>query len=1056
MKKLKLFPFYDNNFFEAADEITDFLINTPSFGRQCDIDAVHVFKETVNTTVIVPTNRVRYLLQFFILLSFKNKLSSGKTAAFIPNIKTIGEVADEFNDFAMLEILKANDVITAAHTDDSGAKIKRFINYEDKNIIIYDILRGYKELPQENINAVFSLSEDISMLLNDFYGYNVDIEGLGSAFTAGDYASDLLNLICGYEGIERQFELIVKTDAAYKEKLKDLNLIDGALLTGSFVNEKIEPPLYLRELLGLPSDGFRSVSDLVFKKYYSNKNIFVALINDVPPMQINFLNRLKKSAKNFTVILPYIYPDITKDIYPGYSIYFDFIAKMNADKCMDSVQIKKGKIRSDKVIAKLDIANSLFCLNGESRQPENNKRNTGKWDNVRIVSGLTVQEEVNNVCALIKKDLLNGIKPQEIIVVLMEKSYAEPLYSTFAEFEFNANFLVPLSVFNDKDVLYFYKAVEMVNCNFNYKKIINFLYLRGDNQDIINYIVRAKDELNISDSRDNLSNLINHMKDPVSSNGGIKEIITEKLENLRTYVYIDINTPLSFKEFLIYLRKLTAFLFPAGCDNQFILRVMKAVAYYDILLNSGNNSHEFKFNFREFFLLITKFIKSYEMSPMVHNAGITVMGKLEGRYSFAKSAYIMGLSEDYFPAKKPKDYLLTPKIKEKLGMPSYEKLELFQKSHFLSYMMLFDTVTFSYPVNIKGKKRLKSPYLFFIEDKLTNCVVDNADDMRHAKKIGGLNATKKTDITSLSPGAIVNYVKCGYKFYLDNVVRIKKPYWDFEEKSPLIYGNIVHAAMKQFLDLHIKPLIERDKPGDVLSFSKEIDSNQTIYLDKLKEIITCDQGFNLLPYKHRENANKMLELIFLRFLRDMQAKVEKFGFNRLNTEFTKEREIFFNDNDGLSVAKIRLNGRIDLILSRDGAIGNANDKNIAWIYDFKTGNIQESGFAECAKNFADNNIADAEIKNANDYLSSIQLYTYAYMLSDKYNVLGGSYVMLSNSANAQKTGYIKDIKHDDAGHMFGDATGRLLKQIVSGEDDLTPNRKNKNNCTYCDYLNICY
>ncbi len=1097
MKKLKLFPFYDNNFLETADEITDFLIKTSSYDCHRNINTVNIFKETNNTTVIVPTNRVRYLLKFFILLSFKNKLGNDKDVAFIPNIKTMNEVVDEFNDFAMLEILKGNDTITATHANstkpaiDNSAKIAH-INREDKNIIIYDILRRYKELPQENIGAIFSLAEDITMLLNDFYGYNVDIEGISNAlaitgsvgsltddssYVHDPRLSDLLNLICGYKGIEGQFELIVKVDAAYKGRLKDLNLIDGTLLMSGFVNDNIKPTSYLCTLFGLSADNFKLITGLVFKKYYGDKNIFIALINDVPPVQINFLNKLKNSAKNFTVILPYVYPDIKKDAHPGYSIYFDFISKLGADKDMDKIQIKENKTINEPRVAmsvsghakhsdildrykiKMDIANSLFCLESDNRESKDAKGNTAKWDNVRIVSGLTIQEEIENVCALIKKDLLEGIKPQEIIVVLMERSYAEPLYSAFIELEFDANFLVPLSAFNDKDVLYFYKALEMVNCNFSYKNIINFLYLRDDNRDIIDYIVHAKDELNILDSIDNLHNLIYHIKDSTSLSGDLKRIVTEKLENLKTHFYIDINMPLNFKEFLIYLNKLITFLFPSGCDNQFIIRTIRSMAYYDISLNSRNDIYEFKFNFREYFLLIAKFIKGYEITPMVHGAGITVMGKLEGRYSFAKSAYIMGLSEDYFPSKRPKDYLLTPKIKEKLGMPSFEKLELFQKSHFLSYMMLFDKVTFSYPINIDGKKRLKSPYLFFIEDKLTNCIAGNTDNARRTNELDGLNAInkyhviKKTNIESLSPGAIVNYVKCGYKFYLDGIVKIKKPCWDFDEKYPMIYGNIMHEAIRKFLDSQIKPLVES---GDAFKFSEQLDINKKIYLDKLREIISIDPAFNLLPYKYRENMNKVLELIFLKFLKNVSGKVENYGFNRLNTEFKKEREILFKNSDTLEVIKIRLNGRIDLILSRANAVNNTTNKKNAWIYDFKTGNIQESGFAEYAKNFANNNISGGDIKDANDYLSSIQLYTYAYMLSDNYDVLGGSYVFLGNNVTAQKTGYIRDIKCDVNGCTFNDTTRRLLKQIVFNENDLLPNMKNKNNCKYCDYMNICY
>lgn len=1162
MKKLKLFPFYNNNFLETADEITDFLIkaSSPDNYHNHNINTVRLFKETNNTTVIVPTNRVQYLLKFFILLSFENKLKNNKTTAFIPNIKTINEIIYEFRDFAIIEFLKESSKRGFEGKD-------QIINYEDKNIIIYDILKSFKELPQENPGAVFNLSEDITSLLNDFYSYNVDTEKLydelAGKVSDGSRLPSLSDLIYGYEGIEKQFNLILKVDKAYKDKLKELNLIDSELLISSFVNADdngnnntgINSGAYNEFISEFASNKnkFKSVLNSVFTKHYRDQNIFVTLINDVPPIHIKFLNKLKDNANNFTIILPYIYPDFKKDIHPGYSIYFDFIAKMNVG--IDEIQIKEQDVKNGQFSVKTDIANSLFKVaeqhresagGGESGHLESkrckegtttadNKDSKGRcrrWDNVRIVSGLTIEDEVKNVCTLIKKDLLSGIKPQEIIIVLMEKSYAVPVYSAFSEFGFKANFLVPLNAFNDKDVLYFYKALEMVNSNFNYKNIINFLYLRNNNRDIIDYIIRIKDELNISDGKDNLSNLINYTKKQSQLNRDLKEnkdILIEKLENFREYVYIDTDTPLSFEEFSRYLDRLTDFLFQPGFKNQtqvqrdsFINQVIKTIAYYDVLLNDrfrsrlmahdvalqhsknaaeGRHSslYEFKFNFKEYFLLITKLFENYEISPKTHNSGITVMGKLEGRYSFAKSAYIMGFSEDYFPAKRPRDYLLTPKIKERLGMPSYEKLELFQKSHFLSYMMLFDMVTFSYPVSIQGKRRLKSPYLFFIEDKLTNCEIKGTreqDELNLLEKINdeegrkteeytwvlnkiiqlekvytnnldidkdkdeGIGIFNRFQIDSISPKATSDYVKCGYKFYLDDIAKIKKVDWDFDEKSSLIFGVIMHAAMKKFLDLEIKPLVENSSAGDTARFLKTQEIKAT-YFDKFKEIILNEPGFNLLSYQYMERANKILELIFPGFLKNLFDKVKKYGFNKLDTEFEKGREILFEENNSLK--SIKLKGRIDLILSHAGKRINPNsakDKNIAWIYDFKTGYLQKSGFAEFVKSFVDN-IKDDNIKNTNDYLSSIQLYTYVYMLDDEYNVLGGSHILLSNSLEAQKTGYIKDIQYTgdtDTGNFnpYITITKLLIEQIISGKNELLPNLKSKNNCKYCDYINICY
>lgn len=1150
MKKISLFPFYNNNFMETSDEIADFLITISSSGG--GFNAGNILKEIKKTTVIVPTNRVRQLLKFFINLSFEKSFGNNykfykfeKSAGFIPNIKTINQAITEFRDFSAQVLLKAG-----IFKDN-----ERIINYEDKNLIIYDILRGLNVLQADNSAALFDLSKDITSLLNDFYAYGVNL--------TAPLSPDISDLIYGYKGIEEQFELILNVDKAYKDRLKKLNLIDGELLTAAlsahasapgapdtfadqkhidnFIKTGPSDYLYHSELLKFESDS-------VFKNYYDNENVFIALINDVPPVHINFLNKLKENSKNFAVILPYIYPYAGKDVRPAYSIYSDFIEKMKPG--MDKIDIKKMDLQKNDEPAKInikikkEIADSLFSLESENGEGKpagvadsgSGNKNFKKWDSARIVSGLTVEDEARNVCALIKKDLLNGIKPQEIIVVLMEKSYAASLYSSFLEFGFETNFLVPFDAFSDKDVLYFYKALEMVSENFNYKNIINYLYLRGSNQDIISYITKAKNRINLSGANGNrnrngihggnLFALISYIERSRMPDEDFKAGILERLVNIRENIYMDADTPLRFEEFLNYLDKLTRFLFQTEVENIFILKIMETLRRYGGLLNPKNpaeNSHgagkEIKYTFRVYFLLIARLIESCEITLKPHNSGITVMGKLEGRYSFAKSAYIMGLSEDYFPAKSPKDYLLTPKIKEKLGLPSYEKLELFQKSHFLSYMMLFDNVTFSYPVNIDGKKRLKSPYLYFIEDKLTDCDVQNetgaglgtaaglgaesdAENTAYLIKKSGADCPAEPDgpaepdcpagntgeanifthrlkISHLSPKAISDYIKCGYKFYLDDILNVNKAEWDFDEKSPLIFGNIIHNAMKKFLDSEIKPLIEKGLAAGDARFLNETENPYTSgqvkpairrYLDRFRQILLNDSALNGLSYGYIEKTNKILELVFIKFLENLFDKVRKYGFNRLDTEAERVKDIFLEQKNGSDEGlrggsekglkngsdegiNIKLKGRIDLVLSR---AGSDNGNSLAWIYDFKTGSIQDTGFAETAKNFADNTAAGC-MKNANGYLSSVQLYTYAYMLEADYKVLGASFVLFGNSMDAQKTNYIKDIPYGESECDFNEITKLLIEKIASSrKNDLTRNLKNKNNCGYCDYVNICY
>ncbi len=301
MKTLKLFPFYKNNIRESACEIVSFLLNN-NHGE------FSLFKEIRNTTVIVPTKRVRELIILFILSVWRER--TGKTTVVLPEIKTITqEIADLRTDVF------------------SGLSM---IDDHEKDIIIYKIVAGFLRLRKDrfyntvgnagNADAetnpawIFDLSKDISSLISDIYNYNVPVDELRRILKNWDRIlspdpdknqseskindTGLTDLILGYEGLEKQLELILDAEAAYKEKLGRLGLYDGRLLIGKLIDNGNQKNL---------QNGRDGSQEDYFYKYYNNRNVFVALIHDAPLLYINFINKIKKASRNFSVILPYIY-----------------------------------------------------------------------------------------------------------------------------------------------------------------------------------------------------------------------------------------------------------------------------------------------------------------------------------------------------------------------------------------------------------------------------------------------------------------------------------------------------------------------------------------------------------------------------------------------------------------------------------------------------------------------------------------------------------------------------------------------------------------------------
>lgn len=297
---------------------------------------------------------------------------------------------------------------------------------------------------------------------------------------------------------------------------------------------------------------------------------------------------------------------------------------------------------------------------------------------------------------------------------------------------------------------------------------------------------------------------------------------------------------------------------------------------------------------------------------------------------------------------------------------------------------------------------------------------------------------------TLSYSTMNTYYKCGFRYYLDNVLKLNK----FEDSFQIIIGNIFH----EILSVAFNDGFEFDKEWNSQIEKYEFNNMEKFFIKKLKWelILVIDTIKNQLKY----------------------------------TQLSKsmyEKEIIININPNLNIT---FKGFVDKIL-----YDNIDDMNVCAIIDYKTGNpklninnsiygldMQLPIYIYLIKN---SNIID-NVKVGGFYLQKI-LNT-SLDIEERINSLKLQGYSNSNLDILEKvdTSYndskiIKSLKYTDNGFyryskVLSDNEIDYLSNIVSSKVveasndiinarfDINPKQIGEDNigCTYCKYKDICY
>jgi len=444
----------------------------------------------------------------------------------------------------------------------------------------------------------------------------------------------------------------------------------------------------------------------------------------------------------------------------------------------------------------------------------------------------------------------------------------------------------------------------------------------------------------------------------------------------------------------------------------------------------------------------------FEGSPL---KGIQILGMLETRGLKFNDVYIFDNVEGVLPQNRKYDSILPYDIKKIFGLRNYIEWEKLFSYNFYSLIGSADHVHLFYPVSKDGERVSRSRYIEYILYKLeeqsgreVKVSMVNTSFSLHAKKIQSIE--KNSSLidacrrTALSPSSVKDYLTCPKKFYYRKILKIEEPEELQPEIAPNIQGSIIHAVLKDILELW--------NMGKL--------SVEELLETKLKDSVAYQFGLN--GFNTEQGINRLRAWGVIKQLKKFLFS----EFKRLKTENTRIFALEYDLKITIKLDKgaFLLSGRADRIDKKPEGYR---------IIDYKTGStfplkIKENKqeiFTESLKSRLDTGFKD--IKNIQNFYNAFleafpyfQLLLYGIMFSAETDLppsgIDGEYIFVQEPAQDKW-------RQDIFTNVSADIREKTLENIMIGlkfvvADILSPEipfytATNINTCKNCPYSSIC-
>ncbi|MEI7905331.1 MAG: PD-(D/E)XK nuclease family protein [Candidatus Firestonebacteria bacterium] len=474
---------------------------------------------------------------------------------------------------------------------------------------------------------------------------------------------------------------------------------------------------------------------------------------------------------------------------------------------------------------------------------------------------------------------------------------------------------------------------------------------------------------------------------------------------------------LTLPEFVKYLRGLLEYLKYSPADRftgEGVASVLEALKEY---------TEPFSGRKTDFPSLCRIFIGLLSGSSAIKDgpdSGVRVFGILETRGLYSKYVFFGGLNDGEYPVRPKQEMILPDRIRKELGLVTFEKRIELQRLHFFRLFEEAEKATLlSYPSQDRDRIFLPSNFIpedavkvrshFDIGTSALNIEEEQKQSglaKKQAKKSGEAGPVleaggaclklinkKFGPEQSLSVTLLDRYLKCPYRFYLENIAGVEPLEEPGYEMDNAVYGSVMHDIMQSLFSPGRKtPGSLKEGLNKALAAAMEERRLTDFWKDYVRE-----KALRVIEKISRQEETLYLEFPEIKW-------VEK----KLSAEVVK--------------GKLKLKGRVDRIDS--GKISTL-------IIDYKTGSRAGSSLAGAVK------------------LESLQLPLYAKMLK----VSDPGIKDLKLGIYDLTAGKLK-ILDKEVEPLIEEAVAKAVQAVSSLRDGKFPKTEEKN-CFGCSFAEIC-
>ncbi len=455
--------------------------------------------------------------------------------------------------------------------------------------------------------------------------------------------------------------------------------------------------------------------------------------------------------------------------------------------------------------------------------------------------------------------------------------------------------------------------------------------------------------------------------------------------------------------------------------------------------------------------------------------------------------FILGFNYGVIPNIYKNEDFLSDKIKEKISLLTSKEKNIYEKNKIINKINNIKNLTISYKLKnnneeytisnlndvlnleiidndidsfksdiynkIKLTSSLDKLVKYNIKENNLSKLFSNYQDINYMKYDNKYTNIDKNDFNKfinnkilLSYSSLDNYFKCGFKYYLNNVLRIL-PY---EETYYTVLGNLYHYVLSNaFLD------------------NFDLDKCYKEFLSKQKYEFNNMEKFFIKKAKD--------ELIFI-----IDTIKKQYKDTNLNNAFY-EKKVFVDKSTNV---KVTFMGVVDKLLYKE-----ENDKTIVCIVDYKTGNtdinidyakyglsLQLPIYLYLSKNMDLKNVVVAGFylqKILNNEIKKDNKHTYLELKEDNLKLVGYTNddldVLEKLDKNYENSNFIKSLKTTSKGFssyskmINNDEINNLINLVDSkineARDEILDTKfminpkkiDNKNiGCEYCEFRDVCF